>query len=62
MSPTNIPECVIQHNTNRCWLHAVQRSDYQLDGPVFESRQQQDIFLFSKTSRAALGPTEPPLL
>jgi hypothetical protein len=34
---------------------------YGPDGPGFESRQGQQIFLFSKTFRPALGPTQPPI-
>ena len=34
---------------------------YRLDGPRFESRDGQKIFLFSKTSRRALGSTKPPV-
>jgi len=36
-------------------------SHYWLDDPVFETRWGQEIFLVSKTSRPALGPTQPPL-
>jgi hypothetical protein len=32
-----------------------------LHEPGFDSRQEQEIFLFSKTSTAALGPTHPPI-
>ena len=31
---------------------------YGLDRPGFESRKRKEIFLFSKTSRPALGPTQ----
>jgi hypothetical protein len=35
-------------------------TDYSLDG-WFRFRQGQQYFLFSKTSRLALGPTQPPI-
>jgi hypothetical protein len=31
------------------------------DRPGLEFRQGREIFLFSKTSRPALGPTQPPI-
>jgi hypothetical protein len=33
-----------------------------LDGPHFVSLLRQDIFLFSKTSRTTLKPTQPPII
>ena len=33
----------------------------ELHGPGFDSRQGQETFLFSKMSRPALGPTQPPI-
>ena len=33
----------------------------RLDGPAFDFRKKQQNFLFSKTSRPALGPTKPPV-
>ena len=33
---------------------------YGLEGLLFESRLGQEIFVFSKTFRWALGPTQPP--
>jgi hypothetical protein len=35
--------------------------DYGLDDRGFESRQGLGIFLFTTTSRPALGPTQPPI-
>jgi len=32
-----------------------------MDGPGFESRQGQHIFLFSKSSGSALGPNQTPI-
>jgi len=40
---------------------SAQRLDYKLDDSVFESQQGQEIFLFSKTSRSALGSTQRPV-
>lgn len=37
---------------------SVCRLGYCLEGRSFESQQQQEGFLFSKTSRPALGPTQ----
>ena len=37
------------------------RLGYGLDGPVFESLRGQEIVLFSKISRPAVGTTQPPL-
>jgi hypothetical protein len=37
---------------------SVCRLGYGLEGRSFETRQQQEIFLFSKTSRPILGPTQ----
>jgi hypothetical protein len=34
---------------------------YGLGCPGFESRQEQEVFFFSKTSRPALGPTHLPM-
>lgn len=34
---------------------------YRLKGPGFESWQMQDVFLFCKTYRPALGLTQPPV-
>jgi hypothetical protein len=34
---------------------------YGLDGRMFESRQGMGIVLFATLSRAALGPTQPPI-
>jgi hypothetical protein len=34
---------------------------YGLNGLGFEFRQGQEIFVFSKTSRPSLGPTQPPI-
>jgi hypothetical protein len=37
-------------------------SDEVRDGrPGFDSRQRQDIFLYSTASRPSLGPTQPPI-
>jgi hypothetical protein len=52
----------------KCFLHKVERgllSRYN-DGlragrPMFDSRQGQEIFLFSTASMPALGPTQPPI-
>jgi hypothetical protein len=38
---------------------SVQRQGYGFNGPGRESRQGKDIFLFSKTFRHFLGPTQP---
>ena len=38
-----------------------QRMHYGLDGPGFYSRYGLQIFLFSKTPRPALGPSQPPI-
>lgn len=38
-------------------VYSVQRLAYGLDGLGFESQQVQDILIFSKTSRSALGPS-----
>jgi hypothetical protein len=37
------------------------RPGYGLDGPGFESRQKQNIFLISETSRQTLGPVQLPI-
>jgi hypothetical protein len=34
---------------------------YGLDGQGFDSRQKQEIFLYSAASRPVLGPTQPPI-
>jgi hypothetical protein len=34
---------------------------HSMDGPGFESRQGQNIFLFPKSSTSALGPTQTPI-
>jgi len=47
---TSIPEFALQ---------AVYRLGYELDVPGFESRQEEDIFFFSKTSRQAIVQTQP---
>jgi hypothetical protein len=43
------------------WVSVVSRATQQVDAPRFESRQRQDIFLFYKTFRLALGLTHPPI-
>jgi hypothetical protein len=35
--------------------------DYETHDPKFESLLGYEIFIFSKTSRLALGPTQPPI-
>jgi len=44
----------LSHNT------VVGRLVCGLDGPGFESRLEQEIFLFSETPRPALGSNQPP--
>jgi hypothetical protein len=45
---TSIPEFAAQ---------AIYRLGYELDGPGFESRQEEDMFFFSKTSKQAVVQT-----
>jgi hypothetical protein len=47
---TGIPEFAAQ---------AVYRLGYELDGPGFEIRQEEDMFFFSKTSNQAVVQTQP---
>ena len=48
----SIPEFVAQ---------AVYRLEYDLDGPGFESRQEEEMFFFSKTSKQAVVQTQHPI-
>jgi hypothetical protein len=43
------------------WLSQYSDLGYGLDGVEFELRWGQEIFLFSKTFKPALGPTQPPI-
>ena len=43
------------------YRHAVPLSGYKLDVPGFEPRHRKEIYLISKTSRPALGPTHSPI-
>jgi hypothetical protein len=40
-------------------IKSVQRIGIELDDPVFESRQEHEIFLVCNTCRTSLGPTQP---
>jgi hypothetical protein len=69
--PVPVPLCPpqIPHGLTMVWFLfiylwnsvSVEPLGYGLDGPGFKSRRGQDIFLFSKPSRPALGPTQPPI-
>jgi hypothetical protein len=38
---------------------AIYRLGYELDSPRFETRQEEDMFFFSKTSKQAVVQTQP---
>jgi hypothetical protein len=52
MATLNVPSLEAGRGQSVC------RLGYGLEGRSFETRQQQEIFLFSKTSRPTLGPTQ----
>jgi hypothetical protein len=57
-----LPAGLFRFSSNGMYSNLQHRLGYGLYGSGFESRKEQEIFLFSKTARPAQGPRHHPVL